>query len=93
MEPIEILHFPYRSYAQYAAKIAKGGSAVENNKEVDVSIFLTWRQHHDLQRKCGLENWYRQLPHGDDPIREEMVAKGEVVKDTNTQRLHGEAGP
>jgi hypothetical protein len=84
---IDILHFPYRSYAQYSAKIAKGGAAVENNRKVGADAYNTWRQHHELQRKCGLESWYRQLPHGDDPMREDMVSKGEVVRDTRLQKF------
>lgn len=84
---IEILHFPYRSYAQYSAKIAKGGPAVENNRKVSADVFHTWRQHYELQRKCGLESWYRQLPHGDDPVREDMVSKGQVVRDTRLQKF------
>jgi hypothetical protein len=84
---IEILHFPYRSYAQYSAKIAKGGAAVEKNTKVDVGVFGTWRQQYALQRKGGLESWYRQLPHGDDPMRAEMVSKGEIVMDTRLQKF------
>jgi hypothetical protein len=84
---IEILHFPYRSYAQYSAKIAKGGAAVEKNTKVDAGVFGTWRQQYALQRKGGLESWYRQLPHGDDPMRAEMVSKGEIVMDTRLQKF------
>jgi hypothetical protein len=84
---IEILHFPYRSYEQYSAKIAKGGAAVEKNTKVDAGVFGTWRQQYALQRKGGLESWYRQLPHGDDPMRAEMVSKGEIVMDTRLQKF------
>jgi hypothetical protein len=80
-ERMTILHFPYRSLAQYQAKIDKGGRALENNKKAGPEMFHVWRQHHRLQRKDHLETWYQQLPHGDDPIREEMVRRGEVVED------------
>jgi hypothetical protein len=81
-ERIVIFHFPYRSLAQYSAKIAKGGRAVENNRKVGEAIFHVWRRHRELQRLGRLDDWYRRLPHGDDPEREELVLKGEVVKDT-----------
>lgn len=81
-ERIVIFHFPYRSLAQYSAKIAKGGPAVENNKEVGEDIFHVWRRHRGLQRSGRLDDWYRGLPHGDDPVREELVLTGEVVNDT-----------
>jgi hypothetical protein len=81
-ERILIFHFPYRSPAQYAAKIAKGGPAVANNKNVGPDIFHVWRRHRELQRMGCLDDWYRGLVHGDDPQREELASKGEVVHDT-----------
>ena len=78
---IVILHFPYRSYPQYSAKIANGGPAVARNKRADPGTFHVWRRHYELQREGRLESWYRQLLHGDDPSLEDMVAKGEVVRD------------
>jgi hypothetical protein len=80
-ERIVIFHFPYRSLSQYFAKIAKGGRAVQNNKKVDAGVFHVWRRHHELLCQDRLEDWYRRLPHGDDPVREELVLKGEVVND------------
>ena len=81
-ERILIFHFPYRSPAQYAAKIAKGGPAVENNRKVGPDIFHVWRRHWELRQSGRLDEWYRRLPHGDDPERDEWVSKGEVVHDT-----------
>lgn len=87
--PIVIFHFPYRSYAQYSDKIMKGGQAVENNRKIDEGIFHVWRRHHALQREGRLERWYRQLPHGDDPILQDMLLKGEVVKDERLKMFMG----
>jgi hypothetical protein len=81
-ERIVIFHFPYRSLAQYSAKISKGGPAVESNKKVGPDIFHVWRRHRELQRMGRLDDWYRQLVHGDDPQREGLASKGEVVRDT-----------
>jgi hypothetical protein len=79
---IVIFHFPYRSYLQYSGKIAKGGPAVANNRKAGADAFHTWRQHHKLQSEHGLEEWFRNLAHGDDPTIEELALKGEVVRDT-----------
>jgi hypothetical protein len=80
-ERIVIFHFPYRSVAQYAAKIAKGGPAVGNNRKVGADIFHVWRRHRELQQRGLLDDWYRGLVHGDDPQREELASRGEVVHD------------
>jgi hypothetical protein len=86
-ERIVIFHFPYRSAAQYAAKIAKGGEAVESNKKVGPGIFHVWRRHAELQRMGRLDEWYQRLPHGDDPQRDELMARGEVVHDTRLKEF------
>lgn len=80
-ERIVIFHFPYRSLAQYAAKIAKGGPAVENNRNVGPETFHVWRRHSELQRLGLLDDWYRGLVHAEDPQRAELASKGEVVHD------------
>jgi Glycosyl transferase family 2 len=81
-ERIVIFHFPYRSAAQYAAKIAKGGPAVANNRKAGPGIFHVWRRHAELQRLGRLDAWYQRLPHGDDPERDELVVRGDVVHET-----------
>jgi hypothetical protein len=101
-ERIVIFHFPYRSAAQYAVKIAKGGPAVENNRKVGPEIFHVWRRHGELQRLGRLDEWYQRLPHGDDPERDELVSRGDVVHETRLKEFmerlerrstHGSAGP
>jgi len=84
---IEILHFPYRSFAQYATKIRNGGPALERNSKAGQDVFHVWRHQYQLQREGQLERWYRGLPHGDDPLVAEMVSRGEVVRDVRLKRF------
>jgi hypothetical protein len=47
-EPIEILHLPLRSWAQYSQKIANGGSAYEANRDLGPEVGWHWRQEYRL---------------------------------------------
>ena len=78
--PIEILHFPLRTFAQFENKIRLGGAAYERNTELSAGIGRTWRalyqelkagrldEHYEGQR-CSAE----QLSRG--------VADGTLVED------------
>lgn len=43
---LKILHFPFRSLAQYEDKIRLGGAAYARNTSLHPSIGVTWRTHH-----------------------------------------------
>ena len=58
-----------------------------NNTKVGTGVFHVWRRHYELYREGRLEDWYRQLPHGDDPMLEDVVSKGEVVKDARLKEF------
>lgn len=49
--PIEILHFPIRTLAQFENKIAKGGAAYERNEELPEHYGHRWRSLFDAQRR------------------------------------------
>jgi hypothetical protein len=57
--PITILHFPMRSYGQFANKIANGGSALARNTELPASIGATWRHLYKILKNGDLEVYYR----------------------------------
>lgn len=57
--PISILHFPMRSYQQFASKIAKGGAAYRRNTELPKGIGSTWRHLYELWERGELEATYR----------------------------------
>jgi hypothetical protein len=47
-EPLEILHVPVRSWPHYRRKISNGGTAYQQNREVDPNVGWHWRS--DYQR-------------------------------------------
>lgn len=65
--PIEILHLPLRSWAQYSKKIDNGGSAYESNQEFGPEVGWHWRQDYQLLRDGKLREEFdaRLLTRGD----------------------------
>jgi hypothetical protein len=57
--PITILHFPMRSYRQFANKVVKGGAAYARNKSLARSVGETWRWLYELWQRDELETYYR----------------------------------
>jgi hypothetical protein len=78
--PITILHFPMRSYAQFANKIAKGGAAYERNAELPPEVGNTWRELYEVWRRGDLEQRYDALLLDDDAI-EAGLRDGRLVRD------------
>jgi len=56
-----ILHFPYRRFDQYQAKIRLGGAAYARNIELDYSIGSTWREQHKIVDQPELLTFWRDL--------------------------------
>jgi hypothetical protein len=79
---LTILHFPYRSYAQYERKIANGGAAYARNVTLPRTVGSVWREMYDRLRAGALHAWYVTLPHADDPRLGEWIDRGKVVEDT-----------
>jgi len=76
--PITILHFPMRSYHQFANKIVKGGRAYERN--ANLHLGGTWRQLYELWKNGELEPYYRaSVP--DDAAIERGLLDGSLVRD------------
>jgi hypothetical protein len=76
-----ILHFPYRSYAQFERKISNGGAAYERNAILPESVGSAWRAMYRRLRSGSLHDWYAALPHADDPEVGEWIERGKVVED------------
>ena len=57
--PITILHFPTRSYEQFANKIRKGGAAYARNSDLPPEIGATWRRLYAAWQRGELEARYR----------------------------------
>jgi hypothetical protein len=77
---IELLHFPMRSYAQFAAKITVGGAALERTG-LDPGLVASWRRMLVEHREGRFEARWREWCPTDDELAR-LVADGEVVEDT-----------
>jgi hypothetical protein len=79
--PIEILHFPLRSYSQFEAKIRLGGAALERNAKLPKGVGNTWRQLYRLYLEGGLPAYYESQTVDRDQA-EASVRSGQLVRDT-----------
>jgi hypothetical protein len=67
--PLSILHFPLRTYAQFANKIALGGAAYERNPAL-ADQGGTWRMLYAKLQRGELERWY-----GEQELDEAEIAR------------------
>lgn len=77
---LEILHYPQRSYEQFANKIELGGAAYERNTELPPNVGRTWRWLYDLYRDGELGSWYERQVLDDEQLAR-ALREGEVVED------------
>ncbi|HUD85450.1 MAG TPA: glycosyltransferase family 2 protein [Xanthobacteraceae bacterium] len=77
---ITVLHFPMRSYPQFANKIAKGGAAYERNTHLPIELGATWRYLYGLYRRGELEAYYRASVADQEAI-ERGLKDGHLVRD------------
>jgi hypothetical protein len=77
---IEILHFPIRSEAQFANKIAKGGAAYERNREVPEQYGRRWRKLLDAQRRGEFGDVYASVVLDSAAVTRGLAA-GDLVDD------------
>lgn len=78
--PLEILHFPVRTLAQFENKIVKGGAAYERNTELPERYGHQWRSLYDAQRRGELAALYERAVLGPEAIAQ-GVAEGALVVD------------
>jgi hypothetical protein len=55
---LEILHFPVRSYGQFANKIIKGGAAYNRNRDLPSGMGETWRMLYELWQQGRLPAYF-----------------------------------
>lgn len=85
-EPLIILHFPMRTYAQFERKIELGGRAYLNNTQLPEGIGKTWRQLYERYLAGDLPAFYaEQLP--DEQAVEEGVRSGRWIRDRRLQHF------
>lgn len=80
-DAMSILHFPYRTYAQFERKIANGGAAYAKNARLPEWVGATWRALYRLWLAGGLRAWSEDLVHADDAGVSSLLASGAVVED------------
>ena len=79
--PIEILHYPLRSYSQFETKIRLGGAALERNATLHKGVGGTWRHLYQLYLQGSLPAYYESQTVGRDQA-EASVRSGQLIRDT-----------
>lgn len=83
---LTVLHFPMRSYVQFATKIVAGGEALEAHTELDPALGSAWRRMLDLHRAGRFEDEWRSWVPTDDELAA-ALADGSVVEDARVLDL------
>lgn len=84
--PIAILHFPMRSYRQFANKIINGGAAYERNTYLPREVGWTWRHLYEVWQRGELEAYYRASVADDEAI-ERGLREGHLVLDERVKTV------
>jgi hypothetical protein len=84
--PLAILHFPMRSYRQFADKIVKGGGALARNPKLGPETGGTWRHLRGLWLKGELEAFYHDAA-VDEAAIEAGLADGTYLRDERLKSL------
>lgn len=84
--PLEVLHFPLRTLAGYAAKIAVGTASLEANPHYPPEVGAHWRRSAALLRDGAMAAAWRSWTYDDERLAEALAA-GEVVEDDRVRRL------
>jgi hypothetical protein len=84
--PITILHFPMRTYRQFANKIAKGGTACARNPRLPPEVGETWRKLYEIWQRGELEAYYQALIRDDEKVAAGLN-DGSLIFDDRLKRL------
>jgi hypothetical protein len=66
---IEILHFPMRTHAQFAAQIEQGAQALASNASLGPRMGSVWRELERLRRRGELARYYERYVVDPDDVR------------------------
>jgi hypothetical protein len=72
---IDILHFPLRTFPQFANKISKGGAAYARNQTLPRSVGNTWRHCHQLLLEGKLEVLWNEILLTDEKAADGIAAR------------------
>jgi hypothetical protein len=87
--PIDVLHFPQRSYAHFEAKVRNGGPAAERNPDPKFNPYL--RTLYDLYERGELPAYYTGETVDDEEV-EAGLREGRYLVDRRLQRWFREHG-
>ena len=86
--PITILHFPMRSYRQFADKIALGGAAYARNTDLPASTGSTWRHLYQVWQRGELKDYFLTTIPSEMDI-ERGLQDGRFIRDTRLAEFFG----
>jgi Glycosyl transferase family 2 len=97
---IDILHFPLRTFPQFANKISKGGAAYARNQTLPKNVGDTWRHCYQLLQEGKLEELWNEVLLTDEKAAN-GIAAGDIIRDerlrlffqTNPPRTKGSRAP
>ena len=78
--PIEILHFPMRSFEQYRNRVVRGGQAYERNEEVPRAFGAHWRTLYERFKEGSLPEYWAEEVYDAGAI-DRGVEEGRLVVD------------
>jgi hypothetical protein len=81
--PLEILHFPIRSYEKFERNVINGGQANERNPDRPVK---RWSQLHELRMQGELRNYYDSLVPDPNAVRAGLQ-EGRFAVDERLKRV------
>jgi hypothetical protein len=82
-----LLHYPFRSYAEFAEKVRNTDIHLSGSPELPRAFGWHWRRWIELGRSAGLEAEYLQQ-FIDDAEVEGMLANGTLAEDLSVSRLN-----
>ncbi len=84
--PLTILHFPMRTYRQFANKIEKGGAAYARNAALSQETGATWRKLYSLWQRGQLADFYSASTFNDAAIKS-ALENGSLLFDDRLKRF------
>lgn len=77
---IEILHFPIRSWEQFATKVQYGGAAYARNTRLSHAAGRRWRMQYEMMQEGTLADYFQNLVCSDIQLKQALT-KTEICQD------------
>jgi hypothetical protein len=87
--PLQIFHYPLRSYKQFENKIVKGGAAYEANTELGYQTGSSWRELYKLWQAGGLPSYFKEKILSPEEIEERLQTGALLIDETAADTLKG----